>query len=663
MKLKSLKLKNYRQYKDVQIIFSDPQNKAMITVLEGANGAGKTNILNAITWCLYGQEMHISIKDKGLPIINNITLSELEIGKYAMVEVTLVTEDNIGNLASFNRRLDTLKTKDNVKESLPSTLRVAFKSSDSKDWSISKEPELRAEKLLPRNIQEYFFFDGERLNKYFISGPRKEIKNEVFQISQLNYFDQVIDHFEKLGADYAKEVSLVSPKIEDINDKIKRKKIALDSTNNEIKNLESKAQEAREEEEKLFEEVQKLPISGAKVKELRTKGQSIEKILTNTEDELRELRQERTNNLIEYSKIIYSYEFLIKAKSMLENKVERGEIPPEFKTKFIERLLEQGECICGTKIKDGVPRDKVETLLKQCSALDEISHELIKEAHNLSMLINKAKDFRPRISKIEKMLQSKDKGYIVLSEQLKEIQEQIDGIDDEKVQKIENRYRIIRKEKEEYLDQIGMKKQYIKSLKYEIDQLQEEYHRELRKVHKHDDLKSKIQFCINSTEAAKRVMKEVMEEIRAEIEERTNKQFFATIWKQDTYQKVKIDNDYNISVYDINGMESIGTLSAGERQLLALAFTEAVHTVSGFDMPLLIDTPLGRISGAPRLNLAKELPNLNDNKQIIFLMTDQEYTKEVRDVLRKHIDKEYLLKYIETDLGAKVEVVPYEEKA
>jgi len=261
------------------------------------------------------------------------------------------------------------------------------------------------------------------------------------------------------------------------------------------------------------------------------------------------------------------------------------------------------------------------------------------------------------------MLQSKDKGYIVLSEQLKEIQEQIDGIDDEKVQKIENRYRIIRKEKEEYLDQIGMKKQYIKSLKYEIDQLQEEYHRELRKVHKHDDLKSKIQFCINSTEAAKRVMKEVMEEIRAEIEERTNKQFFATIWKQDTYQKVKIDNDYNISVYDINGMESIGTLSAGERQLLALAFTEAVHTVSGFDMPLLIDTPLGRISGAPRLNLAKELPNLNDNKQIIFLMTDQEYTKEVRDVLRKHIDKEYLLKYIETDLGAKVEVVPYEEKA
>jgi len=58
MKLKSLKLENFRQHEDSYIEFSDG-----ITVINGTNGAGKTTILEAISWAIYGAEAARGNKD------------------------------------------------------------------------------------------------------------------------------------------------------------------------------------------------------------------------------------------------------------------------------------------------------------------------------------------------------------------------------------------------------------------------------------------------------------------------------------------------------------------------------------------------------------------------------------------------------------------------
>ncbi len=58
MILKQLVLSNYRRYRSQQLIFNDG-----ITGIVGKNGAGKSSILEAILWCLYGNRAARSGKD------------------------------------------------------------------------------------------------------------------------------------------------------------------------------------------------------------------------------------------------------------------------------------------------------------------------------------------------------------------------------------------------------------------------------------------------------------------------------------------------------------------------------------------------------------------------------------------------------------------------
>ena len=75
-----------------------------------------------------------------------------------------------------------------------------------------------------------------------------------------------------------------------------------------------------------------------------------------------------------------------------------------------------------------------------------------------------------------------------------------------------------------------------------------------------------------------------------------------------------------------------GSLSATEYMALAYSFTLAIHEASGKNCPLVVDSPLGRVSDENRANMAAELLKISRNKQIIMLFTPDEYSEEVRKI-------------------------------
>jgi len=115
MQIKSLKLKNYRQYKGpISIKFADIKSGKNFTIIQGPNGSGKSNILNAITWCLYGKEIHLKNEGKTLPLINTNAFEDLDLNDIAEVEVEIEMLDDKDNKYIFTRRMGFKKDKDEI---------------------------------------------------------------------------------------------------------------------------------------------------------------------------------------------------------------------------------------------------------------------------------------------------------------------------------------------------------------------------------------------------------------------------------------------------------------------------------------------------------------------------------------------------------------------
>jgi len=56
MKIYKIELENYRQYNGEHTIELSTDDAKNINIILGENKTGKTNLMNAINWCLYGKE-------------------------------------------------------------------------------------------------------------------------------------------------------------------------------------------------------------------------------------------------------------------------------------------------------------------------------------------------------------------------------------------------------------------------------------------------------------------------------------------------------------------------------------------------------------------------------------------------------------------------------
>lgn len=148
-------------------------------------------------------------------------------------------------------------------------------------------------------------------------------------------------------------------------------------------------------------------------------------------------------------------------------------------------------------------------------------------------------------------------------------------------------------------------------------------------------------------EAIARTLSEVRERMRAaaraRVAELLNTHFRTLVFDHALIGKIEIDDSYTLVFLDDEGRR-IGraSLSSGLKQLAATALLWAMKDAAGYDMPVVIDTPLGRIDRENQDNmLINYYPRLSH--QVVLLPTNAEVDSRKKALLAAHVADEWLI--------------------
>ena len=183
----------------------------------------------------------------------------------------------------------------------------------------------------------------------------------------------------------------------------------------------------------------------------------------------------------------------------------------------------------------------------------------------------------------------------------------------------------------------------IKTLSQQIEELDKQISQGKKEKHQAQLLEIKMDLAQKAADSINHMYDRFADEKRQNIEAKTREIFKRLAWKENHFQDVLLDENFNLEVIDRYGTPSRSEFSAGERQILSLSFITAMSCISDGEAPLVMDTPFGRLSSQHRNNITEHLPDLSG--QLVLFVTDEELRDQARKNLEARIGAEYRLHF------------------
>jgi DNA sulfur modification protein DndD len=641
MYINKIIIKNFRLYKNVNIDFNSANNKN-IAIIIGDNGKGKTTFLNAIAWCLYGKESNTS-KNIGLSLINNIAKNDKE----NEIRVSIIMTDKQKNKFEIVRTLNDTSNR--------SQFYILYKAEDSKEYEPILDTENFIEKHFPESIMHYFLFDGEMLEEYF-QNDNEKIKKEVYNLSNIELLDRINKHINSVLTDIKYRVrnkniigtNKIDAEIEQINQSI-------DEQNKLLEKQKGALKIAKDNRDDLRKKLQGIPSISDK-----------EELIEAYENELKNIKRDREGIELElYSTLIKEAPYIITMKESkeitadLSNKIDKGEIPPMYKKDFLINILDKNVCICGRDL-DVDSRNLLTQLYKNTNEETNNSDSLSVLYHTLNDFDSHINSFRDTMQNLHDKDTKLESKFTTTSRNMEKIQKEIDGYDNEQIKTWQRELKGYDMEIENGNMKMGEIQNTINQFNKQLESKQKEYTEALKSNKETEGYRNEISFINKITDAVKLSKDSITNNMKKQIEKTTNDIFLEIIEKQQTFKEVNISDNYSFSVKDINNEECLGTLSAGERESLALSFIAALNDITEIDVPIIADTLLGRLDPDVKENIANVFHSIFTGTQLILLVTESEFSEKFKDKIKDKCSGIFKLIYNEFINGAYTEVISVE---
>ncbi|WP_339144716.1 DNA sulfur modification protein DndD [Pseudoalteromonas galatheae] len=642
MLLQSLTLHNFGIYKGTHTVDLSVSNDKPVILFGGLNGGGKTTFLDALQLVLYGK--HAKCSNRGNLAYGTYLASTLNRyvakSEQASLELTFShTTDTEAQTFTVRREWKVAKQVENSKD------KVTVSCNGYHDQYISEHWDEFVNEFIPMSLSDLFFFDGEKIEN--LAHPERSnelIKTGIENLLGLDLLSQLhldLNNIERkrkaenLDTSVIEKVETCEADIEANNDIIEVLSVEIAKLQNQHGKINvdiNKArQKVRDSGAHLIEERDQIRFElGAIAQKLKDNLQQrvkldsgigplglIKPLLKQTQKQA--ALEEQANEASALNKAIESYEATL-LKSL------EGQTLPEAARTALENAMAsmatERQALANVESYVGLPSNLFNGLEAKLE-LDQAEREsLIKERE---ILLEK------------KALFEKKEESIPDYETVKHVLSELAQFEAE----FKNAQTLI-KAKSAELEQAQAKhavlNQRYTNLLTQQSKDTFEQKRSLQVVDHIGKLKETMQGF------AKNLIKENIELLQDKITEK----FIALTRKEQLISGVHIcPNSFSLTLLAQTGEElSPSRLSAGERQLLAIAILWGLSEASGKELPTVIDTPLGRLDGKHRTRLIEGYFPFAAN-QVLLLSTDEEIMGDYYSKLKPAISREYHISYNE----------------
>lgn len=646
MRLIEMKIENFRQFYGNHTLHFSSEEKDNITVLIGRNGEGKTGIFRAINFCLYNM-MILEQDDKNTPV-HLVNFKVLEENKSkavsAVVEVKLTHE---GQTYLIKRSIREIKMDNGVIERDPDSkveLRI-FDKHGNMDTKIIKDLEEVEKKLafLSHQIKDFFFFDGEKIEKLAETNrrTRNDIKNGIIKLLDIDILDRAASAMKKIHNDQRNTMKAISKDNKKLQSAYKKR----DELQEEILNLIEDKDLKNEELSGNKEEQEKYENKMAEHRDINIlfdKKKEQSNIKREKESNL-ELRKQQIRPLLKnYSQALIVNDFLNISKEFINQEMGQGsQNIVGITTQLLDEILAQRKCICGNRVDNGNDEYNVIKNLKEAAEKNELHSFLNQYNHELSIFFNQRDEISESIKNEMKNIQTVKNEILEIERKIEAIDEKIKHTGQKQIdlQKYQQSLERLKIDEKELIKNIARLEERLKQLVKDSEDIDKEI-KDLEKDEVRLQKETQKEFYINELQDMfNNIIQKYSIQVRSQLSEHSSSLFKKLIATRDKelLRKININDDYEIEALDQHSNSILQDVSKGQRHMVALSFVTAlVKVASGgegtIDMPLFMDSPFGRLDGENRENLIREIPALTS--QWILLVTDRELISSEFQVLK-----------------------------
>lgn len=660
MKLEQLVVENFRQFKGRQeIIFAD-QRSRNVTIVHAENGFGKTTLLKALMWALYGQSGLTGTDGNGDDfekpgeIIHEGTVHRGgDPGRIAATVKLTFKHDEARYV--LTRRLTLAQQRHN-----PNDAELTLEAMRDGQTFAQDRPQQRIHAIVPPGIAPLLFFNGERINYLAMERNSEQVTGAIQQMLGLKLLQTTIDDLKHQNVR-----GKLRNEQRDASSKEKQDLLLEQSVReNELVELDGAKKQCRDNSIAVAAE---LAAVDSKLAANRTSFelQARRARLTVERDGLIIKRDDlvrRLSKLIaEDGYTLFANDLLARGRDVVARLRSEGKIPAKVLNSFLKELLDSGCCICKRCLDVDTPeRAAVEALLTVAGDQD-FNNAVGALDHAMGLIEGVAKQTEDQLKQLNIERLELTREIRNRNEEVEDIHQQLGGKQDEEVQNLEDARKRFELKRDELNVEIGRIDTKIDAVKEEVVRLQTL----IRQIEDQEDAAARAQRRVNAVDDCVHLLEQILKaetlDLRPLLNDEIDKHFRAIMTKD---YWAELTENYTLRIRkNVVGTESgSGTidvaLSTGERTVTSLVFIASLvalaerrseiptilKDVSGSAYPVAIDSPFGSLS-IFREGVARHVPALAP--QVMLLVSPEQYNGQVENALNEsgRVGKRYYLKY------------------